>query len=110
MLQIPSVLILSRKQTANAEPLTTFDCINGIIGRMIPFRSLYVLDFVWANGTRVKDQPDWGVWDVAESPVQINPIGKLEEHRDFSQYYYISKVRIYEVRKGSQVIKSLHFP
>jgi len=99
-------------QTPNTHLSTSFQCIDGIIGRVTPFQTMFILDFVWPDGTRVKETPNFTVWDVAGAPVQIPPVGSTLQKGDTVQLYYINDVRRYEIRhrQDGRVIKLIQFP
>ena len=113
MLEVPLYQLFLQYQTPDTHLSTRFHCIDEIIGRITPFQSLYLLDFVWPDGTRVTRTPNFSVWDVAEDGhhVELPPVGSTIQKGDTVQMYYINSVRTYEIRRrDGYVIKKIQFP
>src|ERR1700722_5462609 len=104
-----------QKGTPNTHLSITFECVNGIIGRVTPevSGSLYILDFVWSDGRRVEESRIVTVWDVCGgSAVRLLPAGAWGMEGHETQLYFINQARKYEVRsfQGGHVIKKISFP
>lgn len=73
------------------------------------FDSILMVDFVYADGTRVEGPTDWGFWSIGHHSrdTLLPRFGAV----DGTHLYYCPKVGRYEVRRADgTVVRTLSFP
>ncbi|TDL19064.1 hypothetical protein BD410DRAFT_792491 [Rickenella mellea] len=94
-------------------PQTRKFAFDGIVARVTPYQSIFVLDFLWANtGDLVRESGHFQVWHANDPVELIPPSGSVGLPGYQVQVYHINSSDMYEVRRndGRTVIKTITFP
>jgi hypothetical protein len=91
-----------------------FQCTSRIRARITPFTSLYILDFVDNNGSRIEGRTSLVVFDGRESELDYNkmePVGRDITPSCKLEIYFLHPARPYEIRLGDgQLLRTITFP
>jgi hypothetical protein len=92
-----------------------FRCTSRIQARITPNpSSLYILDFVDNNGSRIEERTGLVVYDGQEpdpSRFAMEPVGKDNTPSLELEVFFLHPVRSYEIRlRGGQLLKTISFP
>jgi hypothetical protein len=92
---------------------TTLWCTNRTQARVTPFTSLYILDFVDNNGTRIEARTGLVVFDGQEGDPdyhQIEPVGRDVTPDCELEIYFLHPTRRYEIRNlDGQLLRTITF-